>query len=331
MSQPSVFVTRRIAPEALEKLAQVCQVEVWQEETPPSAQTLAEKAAHAQGLLTLLTDPMNADLIHQSPELKVISQMAVGYDNIDIAAATQAGIPVGHTPGILTETTADFTWALLMAAARRVVEAHQEVQKGIWRPWGPDVLTGVDLYGATLGIVGFGRIGQAVARRAAGFDMQVLYSDPHCDPEEEKRTGARCVTLDELLRQSDFVTLHTYLSPETFHLISTDQLKKMKPSAILINTSRGPVVDSQALDQALQDGIIAGAALDVTEPEPIPQDSPLLRRPNVVVTPHIASASKATRRRMAEMAVENLIAGVTDQRLPHCANPDVYTQKKFSN
>jgi glyoxylate reductase len=324
MSQPTVFVTRKIAQTALRKLAEMASVETWEEEDPPPYELLLEKAAQVTGLLTLLTDRIDAHLIDAAQNLKVISQMAVGFDNIDIAAATRRGIPVGHTPGILTETTADFAWALMMAAARRIVEADKEVREGIWRAWGPDVLTGYDVYGATLGIVGFGRIGQAMARRAKGFNMQILFNDPHCDQEAGKETGAQCVSLDGLLEQADFVTLHTYLSRETYHLINREQFQKMKRSAILINTSRGPVVDPDALAWALENKIIAGAALDVTEPEPIPGDSPLLKLENIIIVPHIASASKATRERMAWMAVDNMLAGLGGKEMPHCANPEVY-------
>lgn len=324
MANPFVFVTRQISENALKPLRAQAQVEVWQSETPPPYALLLEKSASALGLLTLLTDPIDARLIEAAQNLKVISQYAVGFDNIDVAAATRRGIPVGNTPGVLTETTADFAWTLMMAAARRVVEADKEVRNGIWRPWGPDVLTGYDLYGATLGIVGFGRIGQAMARRARGFDMKILYSDPHCKPEAGAETGAECVSLDDLLVRADFVSLHTFLSKDTYHLIGREQLQKMKPSAVLVNTSRGPVVDPEALAWALENRIIAAAALDVTEPEPIPRDSPLLKLENIIIAPHIASASKATRERMALMAVENLLAGLKGDKLPYCANPEVY-------
>lgn len=324
MDKPAVFVTRKISETALKKLAGQANVEVWQEETPPPYDLLLEKAAQVAGLLTLLTDRIDANLIaHAGPDLKVISQMAVGFDNIDVKTATAKGIPVGNTPGVLTETTADFTWALLMAAARRVSEGDREVHAGLWRAWGPDVLTGYDVHGATLGIVGFGRIGKAMARRARGFEMRVLYYDPQCEPDSQIQ--AECVEMDELLAASDFVTLHTYLSPETYHLIGREQLRQMKNTAVLVNTSRGPVVDPEALEWALREGVIAAAALDVTEPEPIPGDSPLLKLDNLIVTPHIASASKATRRRMAEMAVDNLLAGIRGERLPDCANPEVYS------
>lgn len=325
MANPAVFVTRKIAASALKRLEEQAEVEVWQQEDPPPYELLLEKAAQVDGLMTLLTDKIDANLIEKAGKnLKVISQMAVGFDNIDAKAATHKGIPVGNTPGVLTETTADFTWALLMAAARRVVEGDKEVRAGIWRAWGPDVLTGYDIYGATLGIIGFGRIGQAVARRAQGFGMKVLFNDPDCGEEAGKALGAECVSLDDLLARSDFVSLHVYLSEQTRHMIGREQLQKMKPSAVLINTARGPVVDPEALAWALQNQVIAGAALDVTEPEPIPRDSPLLELDNIIITPHIASASKSTRELMAQIAVDNLLAGLRGEPLPHCANPDVY-------
>lgn len=324
MAEMTVFVTRMIPQPALDRLKEKAQVEVWQQEDPPPYELLLEKAARVDGMLTLLTDKIDSRLIESAgPRLKVISQMAVGFDNIDVAAATRKGIPVGNTPGVLTETTADFSWALLMAAARRVVEGDKEVRQGIWRAWGPDVLTGYDIYGATLGIVGFGRIGQAMARRARGFDMKILYHDPNCGEEAGAALGAECASMDDLLARSDFVTLHTYLSKETYHLIGREELKKMKPTVILVNTSRGPVVDPDALAWALENNIIAAAALDVTEPEPIPRDSPLLKLENIIICPHIASASKATRLRMAHMAVDNLIAGLEGKKLPNCANPEV--------
>lgn len=324
MTSTNVFVTRQIARPAIERLEKVADVEVWPANEPPDRKTLADRLSRVDGLLTMLTDPITADLIENAPNLKAISQMAVGFDNIAVEAATRKGIPVGHTPGILTETTADFAWALLMAAARRVVESHNQVQQGIWQPWGPDVLTGYDVYGATLGIVGFGRIGQAMARRARGFNMRVLYYSRKRYPQQEEKFGVTYAPLDTLLSESDFVSLHVYLSSETRHLIGREQLERMKPTAVLINTARGAVVDNDALADALQSGKIAAAALDVFDPEPIPPDHLLLRLPNVVITPHIASASKGTRQRMAELAVDNLIAGLEGRRMPHCANPEVY-------
>jgi glyoxylate reductase len=322
--KPEIFITRAIHAKAIERLRDSAHVEVWPEEGPPPHTVLLEKAAQLDGIITLLTDPVDAGFIQNASRLKVISQMAVGFDNIDISAATARGIPVGHTPGVLTETTADFAWALLMAAARRVPEAERQVRAGIWKPWGPNILTGPDIFGATIGIVGFGRIGQAVARRARGFDMRILYNDPKRHPELEKELGVQHADLDQLLKEADFVTLHTYLSPETENIIDRAALAKMKSSAILINTARGAVVDSEALVEALKSGQIYAAALDVFDPEPIPTDSPLLEMDNVIITPHIASGSIQTRARMAEIAVDNLIAALSGERLPYCANPQIY-------
>jgi glyoxylate reductase len=260
-------------------------------------------------------------------QAKVISQMAVGTDNIDIPAATARGIPIGNTPGVLTDTTADFAWALLMAAARRVLEGDTFTRSGKWKTWGPIDFLGPDITGATLGIVGFGRIGQGMARRAQGFDMRVLYSARRRHSEAEQRCRAECVDLNTLLREADFVSLHTDLSSDTYHLIDDARLKMMKPGAILINTARGPVVDPDALYRALSSGTIAYAALDVTEPEPINPDNPLLTLDNIILTPHIASASFKTRTRMATMAAENLIAGLKGRHLPNCVNPQVYIKE----
>jgi glyoxylate reductase len=320
-----VFITRQISNEAVRRLDRTADVEVWPGDEPPPSHVIEEKIATVDGLITLLTDPINETILSRAgPSLKVISQMAVGFDNIDIDAATARRIPVGHTPGVLTETCADFTWALLMAAARRVVEADREVRQGIWRPWGPNILTGPDIFGSTLGIIGLGRIGQAVARRAAGFGMRLLYYDNNRHPHLEKELNLSFADLDDLLAESDFVSVHLYLSPETRHFIDANRLAKMKPSAILLNTARGPIVDPDALTRALEMKIIAGAALDVFDPEPIPPDSPLLKMENVILTPHIASASLQTRERMAQMSVDNLLAGLAGQPLPNCANPKVY-------
>jgi glyoxylate reductase len=257
--------------------------------------------------------------------LKVVSNYAVGFDNVDVPACTGRGIPVGNTPGVLTETTADLAWALLMAAARRLPEGDRYVRAGRWRTWGPLLLLGPDVHDAALGIVGFGRIGQAVARRAGGFGMTILYHDVAQVPSEvERELGATFVPLDELLERADFVSLHVNLTPDTRHLIDRRALERMKPTAILVNTSRGPVVDTDALVDALGTGEIAAAALDVTDPEPLPADHPLVGLDNCLVVPHIASASPATRGRMAEMAAANLLAGVRGERLPTPVNPEVY-------
>ncbi len=323
--KPRVFITRRIPEAGLDLLRRETQAEIWPEELPPPYEVLLEKVHGLQGLLCLLTDRIDAALMEAAGgSLKVISQMAVGYDNIDVPAATARRIPVGHTPGVLTEATADFTWALLMAAARRVVEADRFVRAGRWKTWGPTLLMGPDVAGATLGIVGLGRIGQAVARRAQGFAMRVLYHDRERRPDAEEALGITFSAFEDLLRESDFITLHTWLDERTYHLIGEPQLRLMKPSAVLINAARGAIVDPQALYRALSEGWIAYAALDVTEPEPLPPDSPLLELDNLVLAPHIASASVGARRRMATMAAENLLAGLRGERLPHCVNPQVY-------
>jgi glyoxylate reductase len=323
MSQFKVFVTRRL-PAALDSLESIASVEVWTERQPPPYEVLRDKIKTMDGLLCLLTDRIDQPLIETGTSLKVISQLAVGYDNIDVSAATTRKIPIGHTPDVLTDATADFTWALLMAAARRVVEADRLTRAGDWKTWEPDLLLGADVAGATLGIVGLGRIGQAVARRAAGFNMRILSTSHRRDPALEESLKVEFVSFDRLLSESDFVTIHTPLTEATHHLFSDRQFEQMKPSAILVNTARGTIVDPDALYRALANHQIAAAALDVTEPEPIPMDSPLLRLNNLIIAPHIGSASRATRTKMAEMAIANLIAGLRGDRLPHCVNPQVY-------
>ncbi len=326
MDKPKVFVSRALPDEGLALMADVCHVEVWPQETPPPREMLLEKVRGIDGLLSLLEDQVDGPLLDAAgPQLKVISNYAVGFDNVDVAAATARGIPVGNTPGVLTETTADLAFALLMAGARRLVEAAAYVQAGKWRSWHPTLLLGHDVHGATLGIVGMGRIGQALARRASGFGMKVLYYDPFCDANKGLDVQAEvCCSLPDLLAKSDFVSLHVPLTDQTRHLIDAEALGQMKPTAVLVNTSRGPVIDMEALYDALSKDQIAYAALDVTEPEPLPADHKLLSLPNCLVVPHIGSASVATRRRMAVMAAENLLAGLKGERLPHCVNPQVY-------
>lgn len=323
--RPKVFVTRIIPQKGLDVVREFCQAEVWEGELPPPKAILVEKIKGAEGLLCLITDSVDAEVMDAAgPQLRVISQMAVGFDNIDVAEATKRGIPVGHTPGVLTEATADLTFALLACAARHLVEAAAYVKAGRWKTWEPMLFLGADLWDATLGIIGFGRIGRAMARRARGFNMRVIYHDTRPNEEAAAELKAQYLPLDDVLRQADFLTLHVPLTPETYHLIGERELRLMKPSALLINASRGPVVDPEALYQALVNGDIAGAALDVTEPEPIPMDSPLLTLPNCLIVPHIGSASISSRNKMAEMAAANLIAGLKGERLPHCVNPEVY-------
>ncbi|TAK61246.1 MAG: D-glycerate dehydrogenase [Dehalococcoidia bacterium] len=315
-----VFVTRQLPGDAVERLRASADVDVWPGDMPPPYDELARHAASADGLICLLTDRIDRALIDGAPRLRVISTMAVGYDNIDVAAATTRGIPVGHTPGVLTETTADLAFALILACARRIVEAECLLRDGRWRTWDPGLLLGHDVHGATLGIVGFGKIGQAVARRAAGFGMRVVYASRAAVA--EPHPPAERVPLEELLRVADFVSLHVPLTDETRGLIGGAELRSMKPTAILINTARGGIVDQAALVRALEERSIAGAGLDVMETEPLSLDDPLLRAPNVVLLPHIGSASHATRTRMASMAVDNCLAGLRGEQLPHRVNPE---------
>jgi lactate dehydrogenase-like 2-hydroxyacid dehydrogenase len=316
--RPRVFVARRIPDAGLDPIAAACDLSVWEEELPPTREALLARVAGCDGILTLLTDRVDDALLDAAgPGLKVVSNYAVGYDNIDVTACARRGVAVGNTPGALTETTADLAWALILASSRRVVEGDRYVHEGRWRTWGPMLLMGSDIHGATLGVVGLGRIGQAVARRAAGFGMTILYSSRNrVAPEIETELGASYVSLPELLERSDIVSLHVSLAPDTRGLIDAIALARMKPTAVLVNTSRGPVVDQAALATALRDGVIAAAGLDVTDPEPIPTGDPLLGLANCIVLPHIASATLATRGRMAAMAAANLLAGVRGEPLP---------------
>lgn len=326
MSKPRVLVTRAIPEGGMELIRDACDAEVWPGDRSMPRQVLLDKVRGVVGLLSMFSDQVDAQVMDAAgPGLKVVSNFAVGYDNIDVPAATERGIPVGNTPGVLTETTADLAFALLMAVARRIVEGAEYVKTGEWGAWKPPIGLGHDVHGATLGIVGMGRIGQTVARRATGFDMRVIYFDPYYDPDQAPSSGAgvHC-SFDELLAEADFVSLHVPLTAETRHLIGTEALSRMKPTAILVNTSRGPVVDTDALYEALAANRIAYAALDVTEPEPLPGDHKLLTLSNCLVVPHIGSASIATRRRMAVLTAENLLAGLRGERLPNCVNPEVY-------
>ncbi len=301
-----IFVTRALPFAALERLAAEHELDVWEGELPPGPEALRERTAAADGLLSLVTDPVDAELLAACPDLKAIANMAVGTDNIDLEAAAERGIPVGNTPDVLTDATADLAFALLLALARRIPDGAAQVREGRWRTWEPAGDLGADLSGATLGIVGRGRIGDAVARRAEGFGMDVVASS--------RRSG---VPLPEMLERADFVSLHCPLTPATRHLIGTEALALMKPTAYLINTARGGVVDQTALRLALIAGEIAGAALDVTDPEPLPADDPLLEAPHLLVVPHVGSATVRTRERMAEMAVENLLAALAGRQMPY--------------
>jgi glyoxylate reductase len=318
--KPKVYVTRHLPEIAWQELVESCNAESWDREIPPPDEVIKEMIRDKAGLLCLLTDRIDAALIDSAPDLRVISQCAVGHDNIDVAAATARGICVGNTPGVLTNATADFAFALLMAAARRLGEAVDFVRQGRWETWGLTVLLGQEVFGATLGIIGLGRIGQALARRARGFDMRILYHDRVRQPQLETALGVEYRSFVDLLRQSDFVSLHVNLSDDTKGLIDKHALSLMKPTAILINTSRGQVVDSHALYQALSQGQIAYAALDVTDPEPLPASHELLTLSNLLVAPHIASATVASRNQMALMAVRNLVAGVHNKPLPYAVN-----------
>jgi glyoxylate reductase len=323
MSKPHVFVTRPVSEKGLERLRKACDVRVYESDVPPPRDVLLREIADCEGIFSMLTDKIDAEVMDAAPHLKVISNFAVGYDNIDLKAATERKIPVGNTPGVLTEASADLTFALLMAAARRLSEGEHYIKSGQWVTWSPQLLLGQDIYGATLGIVGFGRIGQAVARRARGFEMRILYHGGS-DTQSAQELGSEERSLDELLAESDFVSLHVPFKEATHHLIGERELRLMKSTAILINAARGGVVDPKALYAALRDGIIAAAALDVTEPEPIRMDDPLLTLENCLIVPHIGSSTVATREKMALIAADNLIAGLRGEQLPHCVNPQVY-------
>jgi len=329
MSRHRVYVARRLPDPAMDRLRQHVDMTVWPtDELPPPREVLLREAAVSDGLLSLLTDRIDGALLDAAPRVRVVSNYAVGYDNIDVAAATSRGVVVTNTPGVLTETVADFAITLLLAVARRVVESDRYTREGRWKSWEPLLFLGQDLYGATLGLVGLGRIGTAVARRAHGFDMRILYHDVVRREDLEHDLGLEFTSLEDLLRRSDFISVHTPLTPQTRHLISTDQFRLMKRTAVLVNTARGPIVDPDALYRALADRQIWGAGLDVFEVEPVPADHPLLRLDNIIVAPHIASASVETRTKMALMAVDNLLAALGGQRPPNFVNPDVWERRR---
>ena len=324
--KPKVYVTRLLPEEAMERIRSFCDTKVWEGEVPPGRQVLLEYVRDVEGLLCLLTDKVDAELMNKAPKLRVVSNYAVGYDNVDVVEATRRGIIVTNTPDVLTETAADLAFALMMAAARRIVEGDKLVRAGNWKTWGPLILLGQDIHGATLGIIGFGRIGRAVARRAQGFGMKSLYYDLRRADEVEKELGVEYAEFERLLTESDFVTVHTNLTTETHNLIGAKELARMKKTAVLVNTARGPIVDNIALFEALRDRKIAFAALDVTEPEPIPSNHPLLSLSNVIITPHIASATVATRTKMGLMAADNLISGLKGQIPPNPVNPEILSK-----
>jgi glyoxylate reductase len=304
-----VFITRTFPFAALERLQAEHDVDVWDDNAPPPREVLLERSADADALLTIITEKVDAELFDAAPSVKAVANLAVGTDNIDLDEAARRGIAIGNTPGVLTDATADIAFALLLGIARRINEGERQVRNGEWVPWYPTHMVGGDTADTTLGIVGWGRIGQAMARRGEGFGMHVIHSS--------RSSG---VSLDELLEQSDYVSLHTPLTPETRHLMGAEQFKRMKKTAYLINTARGGVVDQVALREALEAGEIAGAGLDVTEPEPLPADDPLLTAPNLLVVPHVGSATFRTRSRMADMAVDNLLAALAGKDMPHPAS-----------
>jgi glyoxylate reductase len=324
MAKPKVFVTRVIPDKGLDLVKDFCDVDLWEGELPPSRDELLKRVQGMDGLLSLLTDKIDGEVMDAAgSQLKVISNFAVGFDNIDVSAATVRKLPVGNTPDVLTDSTADFAFALMLSAGRRILEGDRYVRAGKWQTWSPMLLLGIEMKGTTLGLVGFGRIGKAMARRAVGFDMRVIYYDPN-ETGYDYDVKATQVDLETLLEESDFISLHTPLTPATHHLINSEALARMKPSAVLVNTSRGPVVDLDALYDALKSKRIFAAGLDVTEPEPLPAAHPLLTLDNIIIVPHIASASKTARDKMAWLAAKNLIAGLKGDPLPNCVNPEVY-------
>lgn len=329
MPRPRVYVARRLPDPAMALLREHADIAVWgTDELPPPRDVLLRESAPCDGVVSLLTDKIDGTFLDACPKVKVVSNYAVGFDNIDVDAATARGVVITNTPGVLTETTADFAFTLLMAAARRVVEADRYTREGKWQSWMPMLFLGQDVHHATLGLVGLGRIGAAMARRARGFDMTVLYHDVVRREDLEQELGLQYTPLDDLLRRSDFVSVHTPLTAQTRHLIGAAQFRQMKPTAILINSARGPIVDQNALVEALRTRTIAGAGLDVFEVEPIPAGHPLLKLENVVVAPHIASASVATRTKMALMAVENLVAALGGRRPANIVNPEVWEYRR---
>jgi glyoxylate reductase len=317
---PKLFIARTLLGDALERLEEVAEVSVWPEPQPPTPEEFLENASGADAILTMVSDRVDEAVLEHCPSLRVLANLAVGFDNYDVAALTRRGIPAGNTPDVLTDSTADMAFALLLASARRVVEARETLLAGKWTMWDPALMLGLELSGSTLGIVGMGRIGQAVAKRALAFSMRVLATSRIERPIE----GVSYVDFETLLRESDVVSLHVALSETTHHLIDARALEMMKPSAILVNTARGAVVDQAALAVALTNGTIGGAALDVYEREPVALDDPILRAPNLVVSPHIGSATLPTRNAMGHRAADNLIAGLAGERLPYCINPEVY-------
>ncbi|HYM70186.1 MAG TPA: D-glycerate dehydrogenase [bacterium] len=328
MATPRIYITRPLPAQAMQCLEGAVEYRMWDRESEPVPRdTLLREIVDVDGVICLITEKIDAEVIERARRCRVIAQVAVGHDNIDVAAATKRGILVTNTPGVLTETSADMAWAILMATARRVVEGDKFTRSGRWKTWEIMGFTGQDVHGATLGIVGMGRIGAAIARRSRGFKMPLLYHNRRRNEALEQELGATSVSLDDLLRQSDFVMISTALTPETRHLIGERELGLMKPTAIIVNISRGPVIDQRALYRALVDKKIWAAGLDVFEVEPVPMDDPLLRLDNVVIPPHLGSASIATRIKMATMAAANCLAGVTGKIPPNLVNPEALERR----
>jgi glyoxylate reductase len=324
MVRPKVFVARRIPDEGLNAIRAACDVDVWPDQLPPPPDELRRRVRDCDGLVSLLTDRVDAALLAAAPKLKVVSNFAVGFNNVDVPACTARGVSVGNTPGALTAATADIAVALLLAAARRIQESADDAKGGRWLTWEPLGWLGCELAGRTLGVVGMGRIGFATAKRLhGGWDMKVLYTARGPKADADRELGAERVELDELLARSDFVSVHADLNPTTKGLFGADQFAKMKRTAVFVNTSRGPLVDQAALAAALRGGTIFAAGLDVTDPEPLPTGHELYALPNCLVVPHIASATVETRNAMARLCANNLLAGVRGEPLPNCVNPDV--------
>jgi len=328
-AKPRVFVTRRIPEIGLKIIAAACEMEVWPDQLPPSYEIIRSKIKGCDGLVSLLTDRIDGPLLDAAPKLKVVSNFAVGFNNVDIPAATERGVAVGNTPGVLTDATADMAMVLLLAASRRLVESVEDAKGGRWKTWEPVGWLGQDLAKRTVGIVGMGRIGFAVAKRCRlGWDMNVLYTDLYQSKPAETELGAKKVDLETLLKESDFISVHTDLNPETRGMFNTDLFRQMKKTAVFLNTARGPLVDQTALAAALRDGIIFAAGLDVTDPEPLPSDHELYQLPNCIIAPHIASATVQTRDEMARICAENLVGGATGGKLTALVNPEVEGKRR---
>lgn len=322
--KPTVIVSHPLPPDWITDLSSEVELIFGPKGGQGLSRDLKKELPRAKGLLALLDDPVDREILQAGTSLRVITNMAVGYDNIDVELCTELGIPVGNTPGVLTEGTADLTVALLLAAARKLPQSSRDAREGRWSTWDPTGWLGEDLTGATAGIIGMGKIGTAVAKRLAAFDTRLLFTNRSPKPDLERELDALQVPLSQLLQESDFICLHVPLTSETKGMIDKKALRQMKHTAILINAARGEIVDTRALITALQKGWIQAAGLDVTDPEPLPPDHLLYSLENCLITPHIGSATRNTRRMMAELAVQNLLAGLKGKRLPHCVNPEVY-------